>query len=107
MYSIGDKIKITSTWDWMEYPLEEAYDNADVLTILDIDADDESVLIEVDCYDDDGDGYTDTYWVNFHHITMYKPKFDFNLTAHDLKYANVIRKIKRMEQIRKGKGYAF
>lgn len=107
MYSIGDKIFIASTWDFMEYPLEDAYDNQNILTVLDVDNNDESVLVEVECLDEYDDPYTDTYWVTFEHIAMYKPKFNFSLTEHDLKYANVVRKIKSMQLKRKETGYVF
>ena len=107
MFKIGDRVRITESWDWMDYPLERAYDDGEALNVILVDNEDLRVLVEVTDFDEFDDPYTDECWVNFAYVIKVAPRVSIDLTEHDLKYAAIVKKIKTMQAIRKGKGYAF
>ena len=106
-FKVGDRVFLVGDWDDMDYDLEDFIGNGTSYRIFEVDDETEEVRLEFDFYnEDDDETYYDMYWVPQSCIRK-KVVINFTLTDADKKYADVVMKIRHMQQTRKENGYAF
>lgn len=106
-FKVGDRVFLVSEWDDMDWDLHEFVGNGTSYRIFDIDEDYDEAKLEFDFYNEDEDHtYYETYWVPMSCLRK-KVVVNYTLSDADKKYADVIMKIRHMQQTRKENGYAF